>query len=634
MEANFQAPPGRGKIIEKPLVLRQKAALESHRSVSLCAPLLSMAAEGTVGVKTEPGLLPDNAAELRAQLLVLQERLAAATLSAKAEPQDEIVAASTATATVPALPPALPPDCFWDTPASGSYHVALPAPALAPASPEATGPAGEAPPAPALAPEPPASAVATASTGALSDEPLEDIQKRTLLALNPEKAAARPIKLPKGITVAQFATSQDRAKAWGKYMRSLQVDGSSKADITDDRSRSKRTEKASERIMSQIAGIHEKTFYFNIWCANDGSWAQVEGWEEHYYERTYGTKKTLAWMMDSQMLEVWKDRDIVDALQQICNLEHTPQHPQVRPHPKLKHLWKARQFLVEIEDHMVESVTNVMKGGVRMAFRLEGEEGKAIALNHVGQSRAHFGGSNMAEAAPAQVVQAPAHTPVVAGGASELAAAPIANAGEGTAPTSGTGNSSNANLAPEERLEREDAQRAQRLERFREQEEQRAQRTRERAERAARAAEDRRITREKVKEDRKAEAQTPQGRARIWLHGLDAHIRSSRDEAAHCKSAKCILPKGLKQEYATSWTSKASSFKRARTNIDKLLNGEALPANFSKIVDKAELDIKDFKADMQRYRTLERGYLKSKEKRQKTETADEAEAAAETGDVF
>ena len=115
----------------------------------------------------------------------------------------------------------------------------------------------------------------------------------------------------------------------------------------------------------------------------------------------------------------------------------------------------------------------------------------------------------MAEAAPAQVVQAPTHKPVVAGGASELAAAPIANAGEGTAPTSGTGNSSNANLAPEERLEREDAQRAQRLERFREQEEQRAQRTRERAERAARAAEDRRITREKMKEDRKAEAQTP-----------------------------------------------------------------------------------------------------------------------------
>ncbi len=56
-------------------------------------------------------------------------------------------------------------------------------------------------------------------------------------------------------------------------------------------------------------------------------------------------------------------------------------------------------------------------------------------------------------------------------------------------------------------------------------------------------------------------------------------------------------------------SSKASSFKRTRTMIEKALKGEQ-PHDFQQKVAKAEKDLQEYKADFQRYSTLERSYSK------------------------
>ena len=415
-----------------------------------------------------------------------------------------------------------------------------------------------------------------------------DAQERSLLPMSPESPSSAPIKLPEGICAPIFKDRRERATAWAKYMRSI-TGGASKSSIADDQQRSKRSGKAPDNVMSQLVGAHEKSFYFSVWMANGGDWAKVEGWEEHYLERKYGAKRTCAWMTDGQMMEVWHDRDICDGLQAVCVSEHTPANPMVRQHPKLPNLMKARQYNVQVEDTMVEQVTNVVKGGIRMSYQLEGDTGTSIALQHVAQSRQCFG-TDAKHAEPGlgahrQIAPLTASNP---GSFGEPAATPLA--------------------APEKLMADEDASKADRLRKFAEQEAAKARRQKEKAELKAQAAEDRRNQRESEKEARRAEAQTPVGRARIWLAGLDQHIRICQDEASRCKTDQCKLPSGLKHEYASSWQKKSTSFKKARTSIEKMLNGDSLPGTFDQTICKAEADVTDFKSDMARFRTLEKGY--------------------------
>ena len=63
--------------------------------------------------------------------------------------------------------------------------------------------------------------------------------------------------------------------------------------------------------------------------------------------------------------------------------DHTEANVLVRAHPKIPHVAKARQFLIDVEDHMVEQSTTVMRQGCRMDLDLEGEAGQAMALGHI-----------------------------------------------------------------------------------------------------------------------------------------------------------------------------------------------------------------------------------------------------------
>jgi hypothetical protein len=450
-----------------------------------------------------------------------------------------------------------------------------------------------------------AEVAATAADGAATEQ--DDCpQHRTLLPANPARPSETPLVLPDGIPTARFETKQERAAAWAKYQRSL-TPGASRPWVDGQDQRAKRAEKVPEHVLSQLVGLHEKTYYFNIWMSCNGSWQEVKGWEEHFQERKFGRKSTFAWLTDGQMMDVWKDRDVVDGLQDHCKSEHSAQNPQIRAHPKLKHLVKAKQFYVELEDHMVETVTNVMRAGVRMDFNLEGDAGKDIALEIVGKSKSSF-----------------TLPPVIAGSPQAPAQAqPAADATRHIATVEPVGGSA---LDP---AQKEEAARVERMARFRLQEDEKEKKKKEKALQREKLQELRSRERDTIKQQRKDEAQTPAGRARIWLKGLDAHIRVSMDEAVHCRSTDSKLPKGLKQEYANSWSTKAASFKRARCQIEKLLNSEldGTNASFAKIVDKVEQEVKDFKGDIQRYKTLERGYVKTHEKKQKTShAAEEAEA--------
>ena len=110
---------------------------------------------------------------------------------------------------------------------------------------------------------------------------------------------------------------------------------------------------------------------------------------------------------------------------------------------------------------------------------------------------------------------------------------------------------------------------------------------------------------------------TPRGRAAAWIQGLQDHVTRAEREARICNGAgdeTCHLPANLAKEYAASWTSKAQGMKRLRPPIDKTIAGDEIPDNFAEKIASAEKVVLDFKKDMQRYKTLNRGYAKDKDK--------------------
>ncbi len=176
----------------------------------------------------------------------------------------------------------------------------------------------------------------------------------------------------------------------------------------------------------------------------------------------------------------------------------------------------------------------------------------------------------------------------------------------------------------------EEKKKRQRLERFEQQEEIKQKKLLDKTRARERTQEKRRLEREQGRETRRMQAQTPEGRARIWLNGLQSHIRVCNDEIALCNSPDCVLPQGIAKEYGATWSARASSFKRVRTNIEKVLNGQKAVQNFKAMADKAASDVKEFKTDIQRYRTLQKGYQKALDKKTRK---GQAEAAAQAADV-
>ena len=153
-------------------------------------------------------------------------------------------------------------------------------------------------------------------------------------------------------------------------------------------------------------------------------------------------------------------------------------------------------------------------------------------------------------------------------------------------------------------------------------EEDKIKKSEEKAQQKLKLMEERQRQREDAKQARKLQQATPEGRGRTWINGLQEYITRCDDEGAHCRSSDCDLPPGLAKEYATTWQVKANHFKKLRSQIEKILSGEKSKDGFKEFMDKCERELKEFKGDLQRYKILERGYNKQKQKQQQAATAE------------
>ena len=76
--------------------------------------------------------------------------------------------------------------------------------------------------------------------------------------------------------------------------------------------------------------------------------------------------------------------------------------------------------------------------------------------------------------------------------------------------------------------------------------------------------------------------------------------------------------------------SKVTQLRKVKDTIEKAFNKEKHVADFKQIVDAAEISVKELKADIQRYLSLEKGYVASAAKRARTS---EARLVAEKADA-
>jgi hypothetical protein len=426
-------------------------------------------------------------------------------------------------------------------------------------------------------------------------EPANGLEKRSLLPQNPFRPARGFIPLPDGMKQVHLP-KKEQACAWASYQRSLDI-GPSKAKVQEDDTRAKRSEKAPEHVLTQIAGVNERKFYFQIWLNCDRSWASVKAWEQHYLEKKHGTKKTTAWLTHGQMMIIWGDDEVVEALKATCMDEDTLQDPFVRANPRAKTCFKARQFKVEIEDHEVDKVTKCMKQGLNMEFEPVGDAGDALVQTHIARSRGAFAGRTIEPEA------------AYSGGLRTATEALSEALPEGCTAQKRTAADVGALDHPETA---EEAQKRQRLERFADQENKRQTDQSKKAQERLEKADERKKEREAEKEIRLAELKTPTGRAKQWLSGLQDHISKANHEEKRCQAESCPLPDGLAKEYSNQWAAKAASFKKCRTNIESVMNGKKAVKNFKELVEAAETSVKTFKQDLTRYKTLERSYEKQR----------------------
>ena len=345
-------------------------------------------------------------------------------------------------------------------------------------------------------------------------------------------------------------------------------------------------------------GLHEKQFYFSIWLQEQCSWAAVEVFEQHFVELRYGSRKTQAWMMHGEMMQLFHSEEVVLAMQQQCKNDTTDQCPLVRPHPRIPSCLAAQQYLMIIEDKLIETADKVLKRGASMSFTPEGDAGETVVRGIMAGSKAAFGAGVPSSAAPSH------HQLAFAEGAED--AEPMQKMLKV------------ADETPEDRQKRL------RLERFEKAEREKEERQQKRDEDKDARLEKQRLAKEAAKADRVAQAATPAGRARIWLAGLQEYVRKADDEIKHCSTSDCALPEGLRNEYKNQWAQRSKNFKSMRTKIEAILNGSKETSDFKVLVDKCEKELKTFKADLLRYKSLERSYVKTAERLAAEEEAEKS----------
>ena len=126
------------------------------------------------------------------------------------------------------------------------------------------------------------------------------------------------VPLPDGISEPVFNSRAERAKAWGQYTRSL-VASTCNAQGTEQRG--SRTSKCPTPIAAKLTTLSAKQYYFAVWMKHRDEkdpWAKIEIFERSYLEKVAGSQLTEAWLTEGQMLDIWKDPDVVAAMQQWC----------------------------------------------------------------------------------------------------------------------------------------------------------------------------------------------------------------------------------------------------------------------------------------------------------------------------
>jgi hypothetical protein len=316
-----------------------------------------------------------------------------------------------------------------------------------------------------------------------------------------------------------------------------------------------------------------RSFYFQVWL-NCSTWEGVKTFEKHFIEKRVGTSQVEAWLTSWQMLQVYGDPELVEEMQKWCKAQ--TRVPKYRKHPRLPHLEKANQYACVIEDHRREVVEKVVQQGIAMEADLDAENGGDIVRRALGRSEEAFGTMRDDGADTVQPFSAPKLA---------ICASAIPDAAAAAQSDDRAKKQAMENLAKAEQKAIEKQAKV----------------------------EQRKLEQERQRVDRIAYAATPDGRAKTWLSGLQGTISKLESEIMHCKdSGSCDSPASIAAEYAATFASKVSGFKKTRTSIESVLEGTKQVVDFDATISKAEGDAKALKSEIQAYRTLERGYARAR----------------------
>ena len=376
--------------------------------------------------------------------------------------------------------------------------------------------------------------------------------------------------LPEGMSRHRHLSRQDRATLWAKYQRTLLE--STKARLNAD--------KAPQLVVEEIAACEAaRQFYFQVWLSCK-DWKGVRAFELHFNEKRAGSKKVESWLTDWQMMQVFGCREIVDEMQKWCESQIRP--AKARKHPTIPQVAKARQFACVIEDNMREKTEQVLQQGINMEIDLDALTGKDLVRGALARSEEAFGRhgddriSTLSRSAKMENFD----------GDDRIS----------TVPPSGP-------VALDEQK---------RLEQLRKDENEKREKLQKKEEEKQARIQKRKDDQEQARIDRIAFAATAEGRAKTWLSGLQDVISKLESEVLHCKSDKCHLPTNIAAEYASTFATKAASFKVTRKTIEDVLSGAQPVDDFESMITNAESQVKSLKSEIQRYKTLERGYGKQK----------------------
>ena len=344
--------------------------------------------------------------------------------------------------------------------------------------------------------------------------------------------------------------------------------------------------------------------------------------ESHYKENQHQELEDEDWLTADQIMDHYKSEAVTEQLISACEACLT--RVEVRPHPKLPDFKPATQYLVPVKSGTRDMSAQVAKSGIKMQAELD-EKDSTYVRKKVSISQNLFGGKSFGgEQSQSQSQwQSPAKQQRFdAFGREEPFDAASQTTHQGSQPPTPR---SALELDPEDQglkpseweLQKKAQKRREDFEkREADREEKRLKRDEQKKEEKQKREDDKKDAKQKLD----AMVKTPEGRAQIWLNGLQSYINKCSHEIKYCNGSEVGLPGNLAREYAALWAKKTSTLKRLRQSIEQALStceGEVsaeAAKEFRKKIDAAETALETFKNDMQRYKSLDNSYKRDKTK--------------------